>query len=135
MQKISELHVNGNKLRIDADTDRSLLSGYPWHIAARSVLLRLSEPRHPPSTLSSLSAHIGIPIRRANFLSAGLPSNFSLEQESPDSYSDLPVFHRARTRREAVPAGRTTTTNFSGSLWSMRLRLFLVTVTSDPTGT
>src|SRR5438874_12284009 len=26
MQKISELHVNGNKLRIDADTDRSLLS-------------------------------------------------------------------------------------------------------------
>jgi len=26
MQRISELHVNGNKLRIDADTDRSLLS-------------------------------------------------------------------------------------------------------------
>jgi aerobic-type carbon monoxide dehydrogenase small subunit (CoxS/CutS family) len=26
MQRISELHVNGNKLRIDADSDRSLLS-------------------------------------------------------------------------------------------------------------
>jgi aerobic-type carbon monoxide dehydrogenase small subunit (CoxS/CutS family) len=26
MQRISELHVNGNKLRIDADADRSLLS-------------------------------------------------------------------------------------------------------------
>ena len=26
MQRISELHVNGNKLRIEADTDRSLLS-------------------------------------------------------------------------------------------------------------
>ena len=26
MQRISELHVNGNKRRIDADTDRSLLS-------------------------------------------------------------------------------------------------------------
>ena len=26
MQRISELHVNGNKLRIDADTDRILLS-------------------------------------------------------------------------------------------------------------
>jgi aerobic-type carbon monoxide dehydrogenase small subunit (CoxS/CutS family) len=26
MQRISELHVNGNRLRIDADTDRSLLS-------------------------------------------------------------------------------------------------------------
>ena len=26
MQRISELHVNGNKLRIDAETDRSLLS-------------------------------------------------------------------------------------------------------------
>ena len=48
----------------------------------------------------------------ANFLSAGLPSKFSLEQESPDSYSDLPVFHRARTRQEPVPTGRTATTKF-----------------------
>jgi hypothetical protein len=41
--------------------DRNLLSGSPWHIAARSVLLRLWEPRHPPCTLSSLSAFIEIP--------------------------------------------------------------------------
>ncbi len=43
---------------IRTPTDRGPLSGSPWHIAARSVLLRLSEPRHPPSTLSSLFPHL-----------------------------------------------------------------------------
>ena len=38
---------------------------------------------------------------------------FSLEQESPDSCLDLPVFHRARIRKEPVPADRTS--KFSGS--------------------
>ena len=43
---------------IRRSTDLCLLSDSPWHIAARSVLLRLSEPRHPPSTLSSLFPHL-----------------------------------------------------------------------------
>ena len=39
---------------IRTSTDRSLVGGSPWLIAATHVLRRLLEPRHPPHTLSSL---------------------------------------------------------------------------------
>ena len=54
----------------------------------------------------------------ANFLSAGLPSNISLEQESPDSCLDLPVFHRARIRQVPDPTDRTSTAKI---FWSLLL--------------
>ena len=48
----------------------------------------------------------------ANFLSAGLPFNSALNKNRQILVLDLPVFHRARTRKEPVPAGRTATTEF-----------------------
>jgi len=62
---------------------------------------------------------------RANFLSAGLPSNFSLEQVSPDTCLDLPVFHRARIRQVPDPTDRTATTKFS---WSLLIVATIATV-------
>ena len=48
---------------IRTSTDRSLVGGSPWLIAATHVLRRLLEPRHPPHALSSLVT-----------LNSGLPS-------------------------------------------------------------
>ena len=52
-------------------------------------------------------------MRRANFLSAGLPFNSALNKNRQILVLDLPVFHRARIRREPVPADRTATAKFS----------------------
>ena len=38
--------------------DRRLFASFPEHIAGYHVLRRLSMPRHPPCTLSSLTAFI-----------------------------------------------------------------------------
>ena len=85
--------------------DRNLLSGSPWHIAARSVLRRLWEPRHPPCTLSSLSAFTAIPRSRdrghgyqSHPISAGLP--FCPEAATRVATPDLPVCQRSRPRPE-----------------------------------
>ncbi len=51
---------------IRTSTDRSLVGGSPWLIAATHVLRRLLEPRHPPHALSSLVT-----------LNSGLPSECS----------------------------------------------------------
>ena len=51
-QDTAELPAVGFPIR--KSTDRSLVSGSPWLIAATHVLRRLLEPRHPPHALSSL---------------------------------------------------------------------------------
>ena len=43
---------------IRKSTDQCLFAGFPWLIAGYSVLRRLSMPRHPPCTLSSLTTII-----------------------------------------------------------------------------
>ncbi len=49
---------------IRTSTDRSLVGGSPWLIAATHVLHRLLEPRHPPHALSSLvTLNSGLPSR------------------------------------------------------------------------
>ncbi len=52
---------------IRKSTDRSLVGGSPWLIAATHVLHRLSEPRHPPHALSSLvTLDSGLPSERSD---------------------------------------------------------------------
>ncbi len=52
---------------IRKSTDRSLVSGSPWLIAATHVLHRLLEPRHPPHALSSLvTPSSGLPSFRSS---------------------------------------------------------------------
>jgi hypothetical protein len=52
---------------IRKSTDRSLVSGSPWLIAATHVLRRLLEPRHPPHALSSLvTLNSGLPSSRSS---------------------------------------------------------------------
>jgi hypothetical protein len=52
---------------IRKSTDRSLVSGSPWLIAATHVLRRLLEPRHPPHALSSLvTLNSGLPSRSSS---------------------------------------------------------------------
>src|SRR5512134_2419644 len=52
---------------IRTSTDRSLVGGSPWLIAATHVLHRLLEPRHPPHALSSLvTLNSGLPSSRSS---------------------------------------------------------------------
>src|SRR5690606_31249910 len=50
------LHQPGFPIR--KSTDQRLVTGFPWLIAGSHVLHRLSMPRHPPYTLSSLITFI-----------------------------------------------------------------------------
>jgi hypothetical protein len=50
------LHQPGFPIR--KSTDQRLVTGFPWLIAGSHVLRRLSMPRHPPYTLSSLITFI-----------------------------------------------------------------------------
>ena len=83
---------------IRTSADRSLLSGYPRHFAACSVLLRLSEPRHPPSALSSLSAHTGTPVwPSANPKRWFLVSSATTEARNPMLLPDPSRFSQSST--------------------------------------
>ena len=57
---------------IRKSTDRRLFAGFPWLIAGYHVLHRLSMPRHPPHTLSSLITFIDHRQRRLRILDFGL---------------------------------------------------------------
>ena len=75
---------------IRTSTDRSLVGGSPWLIAATHVLHRLSEPRHPPHALSSLVT-----------LNSGLPSQW-LERQSVQGRDPNPSEIRSREKDLAV---------------------------------
>ena len=48
----------GPRFRIQKSPDQRLFASFPEHIAGYHVFLRLSMPRHPPYTLSSLTTFI-----------------------------------------------------------------------------
>src|SRR6266540_6343057 len=76
---------------IRTSTDRSLVGGSPWLIAATHVLRRLLEPRHPPHALSSLVTQ-----------NSGLSS---LRSSLPSSRSRSRALGK-RPRTSQRPAGR-----------------------------